>query len=113
MISTKKKAGTVATQIIDPVTVTLDDGTELACKPLKIKYLREFMNVIGTLSEVVNDDEKSLDILIDCCVIAFKQYAPPGKNKEELEEILDMPQIYRIIEGASGIVIDGAAENPQ
>ena len=96
----------MATKVQEAIKVTLDDGRVIECKPLKIKYLREFMNRIDGLSQVADDNDASLDLLVDCCEIAMRQYVRGGIPKEELDEILDLPSIYRIIEGASGIKLD-------
>ena len=39
----------MATKVIETIKVTLDDGKEIECKPLKIKFLREFMAKIADL----------------------------------------------------------------
>lgn len=102
----------MATKVIDVVSVKLDDGVTLECKPLKIKYLRRFMERIADLSGLVDDNVKSLDVIFDCCAIAVEQYAKDVWTREELEELLDLPTMYRIIEGASGIVLDDKSELP-
>lgn len=100
----------MATKVVDVIKVTLDDERVLECKPLKIKYLREFMERITDLQEVVADNVASLDIMLDCSEIAIRQYVKGGIPREELEELLDLPTMYRIIEGASGIVLDDQDE---
>jgi hypothetical protein len=71
------------------------------------------MERIGALSDVTEDNLASLDILLDCTEIALKQYKHEA-TREVIEETFDLPQIYRIIEGASGIVLDDrSAANPQ
>lgn len=102
----------MATTVIDVVEVTLDDERVLKCKPLKIKYLREFMARISDLQGVVDDNVESLEIIFDCCEIALRQYVKGGVPREDLEELLDLPTMYRIIEGASGIVLDDNDESP-
>lgn len=101
----------MATTVIDITKVTLDDGRVVECKPLKIKYLREFMTAIEGLSEVADDNVKSLDVLLECCGIAFKQYFKGEFDTASLDGLLDLPQMYRIIEGASGIVLDADDES--
>lgn len=102
----------MATTVVDVITVDLD-GKTIECKPLKIKYLRRFMERIAALSEVVDDNIGSIDILMDVCGIALEQYTKKTWETEELEEVLDLPLMYRIVEGASGIVLDDASPNPQ
>lgn len=107
----------MATTVVDVIKVELDNGVKIDAKPLKIKYLRNFMKRIGDLQGQADAEdlsqEEQLDILVDCCGIALEQYVEGGIPKEELEEVLDMPTMYRIIEGASGIVLDDAGPNPQ
>jgi hypothetical protein len=102
----------VATTVVEIIKVTLDDGRVIECKPLKIKYLREFMTAIEGLADVADDNVRSLDILLECCDIALTQYAKGEFPKETLDELLDLPQMYRIIEGASGIVLDAESDSP-
>ena len=102
----------MATKVVEVVKVTLDDGRVIECKSLKIKYLRDFMTRIADLQEVATDNVASIDVLLDCCEIALRQYVKGGIAKEDLEELLDLPTMYRIIEGASGIVLDAEDENP-
>lgn len=101
----------MATKVIDVITVELDDGTKIECKPLKIRYLREFMAVIANLQGVADDNAKSLDVIIQCSEIALKQYLKEEYTKEALEDLLDLPTMYRIIEGASGIILDDDSPN--
>jgi hypothetical protein len=101
----------VATKVIEVIKVKLDNGTEIECKPLKIKYLREFMTEIAGLQGAESDNAKSLDVIIACSKIALKQYLNGEAKEEELEDLLDLPTMYRIIEGASGIVLDDDSPN--
>ncbi len=91
-------------------TVTLIDGTTLNVRPLKISLLRPFVKRFGDLALVADDNDKSMDVLLDCVLIAMKQYKPElSENKEALEDLLDLPTVYEIIEAASGS--DSAASN--
>lgn len=84
-------------------TVTLVDGTTLQVQPLKISLLRPFVKRFSDLALVADDNDKSMDVLLDCVQIAMKQYKPElSENKELLEDLLDLPTVYEIIEAASG-----------
>jgi hypothetical protein len=84
-------------------TVTLIDGTTLQVQPLKISLLRPFVKRFSDLALVADDNDKSMDVLLDCVLIAMKQYKPElSENKEALEDLLDLPTVYEIIEAASG-----------
>ena len=85
-------------------TITLIDGTEIAVRPLKLSLLRPFMAKFALLAEASDDNDKSMDILIDCAQIAMKQFKPElAESKEALEELLDLPTVYEIIDAASGV----------
>jgi hypothetical protein len=85
-------------------TITLIDGTEIAVRPLKLSLLRPFMAKFALLAEASDDNDKSMDILIDCAQIAMKQFKPElAEDKAALEELLDLPTVYEIIDAASGV----------
>lgn len=98
----------MATKVYDVVEIELQDGTKLELRPLKIKLLREFMKrfTSATLDEDT-DNEDSVDLLIDCVQISMKQFKPElAEDRDALEDVLDMPTIYKIIEVASGIKLN-------
>jgi len=84
--------------------VTLIDGTVLNVRPLKISLLRDFMQKFEGIAKVADDNAKSMDLLIECVQIAMKQYKPElADDRAALEENLDLPTVYKIVEEASGI----------
>lgn len=100
----------MATNINEPKTVTLIDGKEVSIRPLKISLLREFTKRFAGIAEVANDNDKSIDLLMDCVQIAMKQYSPElSEDKAALEELLDLPTIYLIVEEASGVKLTDVA----
>jgi hypothetical protein len=90
------------TTIYDIKHISLSDGTEVEVSPLKIKYLREFMEIFELLKDTKSDDE-SLNILTKCTRIAMKQYYPQIKTIEDVEENVDLPTIYQILDISAGI----------
>jgi hypothetical protein len=95
----------MATQIYSITKIYLVDDTEILATPLKLKYLREFMEVFNTL-ESASDDEDSIRILSDCALIAMKQYYPSIRTIDDLEDNLDLPTIYKVIDVAAGIKVN-------
>jgi len=84
--------------------VTMIDGTVLEVRPLKISLLRDFMKKFEGIAKVADDNTKSMDVLIECVQIAMKQYKPElAEDKAALEDNLDLPTVYKIVEEASGI----------
>lgn len=90
------------TTVEETKTLTIE-GTVVEMRPLKIKRLREFMKRFGDLTGVSDDNDASLGVIMDCCVIAMKQYNEELTSLDYLEENLDINEVYLIIEAASGI----------
>lgn len=84
--------------------ITLINGEELYITPLKIKYLREFMNVFSMVQSAKTNDE-SIDYLVDCVRIAMKQFSPNLKTSEDIEDAMDMHSVYEVLKYAAGINI--------
>jgi hypothetical protein len=102
----------MATTIYKSKVVYLFDGTELEIIPLKIKYLREFMLVFNDIKNTKNDDE-AVEVLVRCVRVCMKQYYPKISNSvEEVEDNIDMPTIYDILDVAAGIRINKKSEEP-
>jgi inhibitor of KinA sporulation pathway (predicted exonuclease) len=100
----------MAVTVNEATTVELLDGTSITVRPLKISLLREFMKKFDEISAVAEDNEKSLALLVECVKIALKQYEPKLLEKEvDLEEILNLPMVYKIINEASGIDLSGTS----
>lgn len=102
----------MATTVYQSVDIELFSGKVITLRPLKLSLLRKFMTEFDNLSEVASDNNKSLDKMVDLVSIAFQQYAPElTEDKEALEDELDLPTIYKIIEVASGIKMDDSDPN--
>lgn len=84
--------------------LTLIDGTEVKVRPLKISLLRPFMKKFEGVAAVADDNEKSMNLLVECVQIAMQQYKPElAGDLNKLEELLDLPTVYKIVEAASGV----------
>lgn len=101
----------MATTVYDTLELELMDGTVIQCRPLKIKLLREFMKEFAKMENegVREDNDKAIGVLLKCAAVAFKQYKP-DLTITELEDVLDLQTMYKIIEIASGIKMTGDAE---
>lgn len=103
----------MSTKIYETKYIELIDGTALLIGPLKIYYLRQFMDKFDELDKPTTEDP--LDVLIECSLIAMAQYYPMIKTKEQLEDSLDMKNMYNLIEYCSGIKFttdeNGSKEN--
>lgn len=96
----------MATTVYDVEEVTLQDGKTVKLKPLSIRELRRFMEVMGKTTQTTTEDE-ALQVLVEACGIALEKQIPELKdNKELLEDLLDIPTINRIIKVCGGIDLE-------
>lgn len=96
----------MATTVYDVEEVKLQNGDTAQLKPLSIKQLRKFMAAMNKAQESITEDQ-SLSVLIDACAIALEVQLPElVKDRDKLEEALDVPTINRILEVCGGIKLD-------
>ena len=92
------------TTVNEEKTITLIDGTEIKVRPLKISLLRPFMSKFQDIAKVADDNDKSMTLLMECVQIAMKQYKPEfADDLKALEDNVDLPTVYQIVEEASGV----------
>lgn len=101
----------MTTTIYNTSTVFLLDDTEIEIMPLKIKYLKELMVNFDEKSKTVKSDDDMIDMIIECILIAMKQYRPSVKTKEQLEDLIDIKTMYEILEVSSGIKLTEEPDN--
>jgi hypothetical protein len=101
----------MATSIYKTKNIYLFDGTEIEIMPLKIKYLREFMDAFNKI-KYAQDDDESMMVLTECTRIAMKQYYPEiSKSIENLEDNIDLPTVHTILDIAANIKINETEES--
>lgn len=100
----------MATEVYKIDAAYLIDGTEVEISPLKIKYLREFMDVFSKIKDASSDDE-SIQLLCDCVRISMKQFYPLLNTLELVEDNFDLANIYKIIDVAGGIKLKDDGSN--
>lgn len=102
----------MATTVYNTQIIQLFDGTELEIVPLKIKYLREFMIVFNNIKDA-KDDSEAMQVLVECTRVCMKQYYPEiSSSFEQVEDNVDMPTIYKVLDVAAGIKINKASNEP-
>jgi hypothetical protein len=99
------------TEIYKSTIIELIDGTEVYITPLKIKYLKLFLDEFENVKVAKNDDQ-AIDSLAKCVVISMRQYYPQIKTQQQLEDNIDMPTIYKILEYSAGIKINDKSAEP-
>jgi hypothetical protein len=96
----------LATTVYNVEEIELQNGDKVNLKPLTIKELRKFMTAVQKTAETKSEDE-TLTILIDACAVALEKQLPDlVKDRDALEDALDVPTINRILEVCGGIKLD-------
>lgn len=96
----------MATTVYDVEEIELQNGAKAKLKPLSIKQLRKFMEVVKKIQDSQEEDV-TLGILIDACAVALETQLPDlVSDRDKLEEALDVPTINRILEVCGGIKMD-------
>lgn len=96
----------MATTVYNVEQIELQNGNKAMLKPLSIKELRKFMQAIQKASQAENDED-TLNVLIDACAVALEKQLPDlVKDRDALEDALDVPTINRILEVCGGIKMD-------
>ena len=99
----------MATTVHEGEELTLMDGSVIKVRPLKISLLRPVMKKFEQVAAVAEDNEQSMTLLVECVQIAMEQYKPDlAKDLKALEDILDLPTVYKVIEAASGVKLTDA-----
>jgi hypothetical protein len=102
----------MATTVYNSDFITLVNNKRIEITPLKIKYLREFMVAFDEIKGAQTDDQ-SIVVLVECARICMKQYCPEiSSTTLDVENNLDLPTIYKVLEVAAGIKINKSSEEP-
>jgi hypothetical protein len=95
----------MAKTVFERSSITLIDGTDVELGPLKISFLRKFMDVFDLIKFAKNDDQ-ALTILSECATICMRQHYPIINTREDLEDLVDVATVYKILDLCAGIKID-------
>jgi len=95
----------MATTVYETKTISLIDETVIELRPLKIKHLRNFMKYFDVI-KYANGDEESIKILSYCALVALSSQYPIISTIEELEDSVDLPTVYEILDITAGISVN-------
>lgn len=98
----------MTTNIYDTAELELEDGTNIFIKPLPIKQLKKFMEVIRELdSEEITTEEQAMDIFVKAAMVCVeKSYSEIGLNREKFEEVVNIPNMMKILEICGGLKLN-------
>ena len=94
----------MATEVYTTGYVSTIRGDEIYITPLKLIYMREFMEAFEHVRNATGDEE-ALTHLTNCIRITMKQYAPHIVTTYDVEDNFDMKTVYKILELATGITM--------
>ena len=96
----------MATTVYDVEEIQLQNGQKVILKPLSIKQLKKFMEVIQA-TQTVETENETLDVLISAVAVALEKQLPDlVADRDALEDALDVPTINRILDVCGGIKMD-------
>jgi hypothetical protein len=95
----------LATTVYDILEIELADGSTLSLKPLPIKQLRKFMEVIKEMDNPENESEDAaMDIFIKAAMVCLEAFKPElSTDKDKFEEMIEIPTMMKILEVAGGL----------
>ena len=96
----------MATTVYDIVEIQLSDGTEITLRPLPIKQLKKFMDVVNSMQAEENQSEAAaMDVFADAAMICLGALGRTdlGTNKDKFEEVIEVPTMMKILEVAGGL----------
>jgi hypothetical protein len=100
------------TKIYDSAIIKTIDNEEIEISPLKIRYLRKFMEQFD-LVKTAKDDDETIALLVASATITMQQYYPSIKTVEDFEDNFDLKTVYKILDVAAGIKIEQTPEDIQ
>jgi hypothetical protein len=108
----------LATTVYDVLEITLQNDQDVTVRPLDLKRLRKVMAVMDEMnkaavasvekkdddSPLAENDTDNLDFLIRAAAICLEKQLPDlVKDTDALEEALDLPTLWKILEVAAGV----------
>lgn len=99
------------TYIYKTKDITLFDGTKIEISPLKLWYLKRFMDIFHNIKNTQNDDEALL-VLLECTRICMEQFYPQiSGSVEDVEDNIDLPTMHEVLDLAAGIKLNGREDD--
>ena len=99
----------MATKVYNSAIINTIDGEQIYITPLKIKYLRLFMDEFKKMQSASDTD--GFEFVSKCAAIAMMQYKPEIKTADDVEDNFDLPTLYKVLEIAAGINIKDPGES--
>lgn len=86
------------------------DNQRIEISPLKLKYMKKFMDAFKDIHTAMTDDE-AIDTMSECVRICMEQFAPEySATIDDIQDNFDLSTIYKVMDVAAGIKINGTSE---
>ena len=98
----------MANTVYETFDLKLSSGDEITIRPLSIKNLKKFMEIIAKLdSEKIKSEEDAMDIFIEAAMLCMKQFKPElSEDRDLFEESIEVPTMMKILEVAGGMKLN-------
>jgi hypothetical protein len=95
----------LATTVYDVVEIELADGSNLTLRPLPIKQLKKFMEVIRSIDVKENaTEDDAMDVFIQAAMICLEAFKPDlSKDIDKFESVIEVPTMMKILEVCGGL----------
>jgi hypothetical protein len=96
----------LATTVYDIVEIELRDGSVITLKPLPIKQLRKFMDIINKGQEADNENPyAAMELFSEAAMLCLLTTERPelGTDRDKFEEVIETPTMMKILEVVGGL----------
>lgn len=97
------------TTVYDIVEIELSNGDSIALRPLPIKQMKRFMDLIQSANKenAEETEEQVMDLFIKGAMLCLEVLKPEySKDRDKFEEIIEVPTMMKILEIAGGLKLD-------
>lgn len=100
------------TTVYDTLEITLSNGENVEIRPLTIKKIKKFLEIIKKLQdESVKTEDDAMEVFIEAGMLCMEQFAPGMfPDKDAFEDVIEIPTLMKILEVAGGLKLND--ENP-
>lgn len=96
------------TTVYDILEIELSNGETLIIKPLPIKHLKKFMEVIKKMDNPeLESEDAAMEVFIEAAMVCLEVSKPElSKDRDKFEEVIEIPTMMKILEIAGGLKLN-------
>ena len=96
------------TTVYDVEEIQLSNGETLTIRPLTIKHLKKFLQVIKKMdSPEITEEDQIMEIFIEGAMVCLGQLKPElSVDRDLFEETIEVPTMMKILEVAGGLKLN-------